>query len=126
VGTSIPIIKNKVAFNVQYDFEKNNGTANFTSQDFTAAQTALGINNGNIDIAPWDDYTRQNISAMVSYGFNKNITFVFGYLYSQFRLNDGQLNGYVYVPSSSVNLTGAYTDQNYNANVYYVKVYYRF
>jgi hypothetical protein len=126
VGTSIPIIKNKLAFNVQYDFEKNNGTANFTSQDFTAAQTGLGINNGNIDIAPWDDYTRQNISAMVSYGFNKNITFVFGYLYSQFRLNDGQLNGYVYVPSSSVNLTGAYTDQNYNANVYYVKVYYRF
>ena len=35
VGTSIPIIKNKLAFNVQYDFEKNNGTANFTSQDFT-------------------------------------------------------------------------------------------
>jgi len=126
VGTSIPIIKNKLAFNVQYDFEKNNGTANFTSQDFTAAQTGLGINNGNIDIAPWDDYTRQNISAMVSYGFNKNITFVFGYLYSRFRLNDGQLNGYVYVPSRSVNLTGAYTDQNYNANVYYVKVYYRF
>jgi len=62
---------------------------------------------------------------MVSYAFNKNMTFVFGYLYSQFRLNDGQLNGYVYAPSS-VYLTGAYTDQNYNANVYYVKVYYRF
>ena len=71
MGTSIPIIKDKLAFNVQYDFEKNNGTANFTSQDFTAAQTALGINNGNIDIAPWDDYTRQNISAMVSYGLTR-------------------------------------------------------
>jgi MtrB/PioB family decaheme-associated outer membrane protein len=126
VGTSIPIIKNKLAFNVQYDFEKNNGTADFTSQSFSAAQTAAGINNGTIDIAPWDDYTRQDISASVSYGFNKNITFVFGYLYSQFKLNDGQLNGYVYVPSAAVNLTGAYTDQNFNANIYYVKVYYRF
>ena len=63
---------------------------------------------------------------MVSYAFNKNMTFVFGYLYSQFRLNDGQLNGYQYAPSGPVYLTGAYTDQNYNANVYYVKVYYRF
>jgi len=126
VGTSIPIIKNKLAFNVQYDFEKNNGTADFTSQSFTAAQATAGINNGNIDIAPWDDYTRQNISATVSYGFNKNMTFIFGYLYSQFKLNDGQLNGYLYVPSSAVNLTGAYTDQNYNANVYYVKMYYKF
>jgi MtrB/PioB family decaheme-associated outer membrane protein len=123
VGTTIPIIKNKLAFKVQYDFEKNNGWADFTSQVY---QTATGINNGTVDIAPWDDYTRQNISAMVSYAFNKNMTFVFGYLYSQFRLNDGQLNGYQYVPSSSVYLTGAYTDQNYNANVYYVKVYYRF
>ena len=71
VGTSIPIIKNKLAFNVQYDFEKNNGYGRLYVSGTT--QTALGINNGNIDIAPWDDYTRQNISAMVSYAFNKNI-----------------------------------------------------
>ena len=126
IGATFPIIKNKLAFNLQYDFEKNNGTADFTAQSFTAAQTTAGVNNGNIDIAPWDDYTRQSISATVNYAFNKDMTFVFGYLYSQFRLNDGQLNGYAYVPSSSVNLTGAYIDQNYKVNAYYVKLYYRF
>ena len=40
VGTSIPIIKNKLAFKVQYDFEKNNGYADFTSQVFTRRRPA--------------------------------------------------------------------------------------
>ncbi|MGD0230536.1 MAG: MtrB/PioB family outer membrane beta-barrel protein, partial [Syntrophorhabdales bacterium] len=124
VGTSFPIVKDRLAFVVQYDFEKNNGTANFTSQTFTAAQTGLGVNNGNIDIGPWDDYTRQDISARVVFDYNKSLGFVFGYIYSQFRLNDGQLNGYQYVyPFSAANgntyLSGAYTDQSYKANVYY-------
>jgi hypothetical protein len=130
-GTSFPIIKDRLAFIVQYDFEQNNGTANFTSQSFTAAQTGLGINNGNIDIGPWDDYTRQNISARLAYDYNKSLRFTFGYLYSQFRLNDGQLNGYNFVyPFSTTNgnsyLSGAFTDQSYKANVYYVRAMYRF
>ena len=63
---------------------------------------------------------------MVSYAYSKNVTLNFGYLYSQFRLNDAQLNGYEYAAPGPAYLTGAYTDQNYNANVYYVKLYYRF
>ncbi len=125
-GTTFPIIKNRLAFTVQYDFEKNNGTANFTSQEFTAAQTSLGINNGTIDIAPWDDYTRQNISARLTFDYDKHLGFVFGYLYSQFRLNDGQLNDYQYVTSAPMYLTGAYTDQSYKANIYYIRAIYRF
>ena len=125
-GTTFPIIKNKLAFIVQYDFEQNNGTANFTSQSFTAAHTALGVNNGNIDIGPWDDYTRQNISARLVYDYNKNFGLIFGFLYSQFRLNDGQLNGYQYVAPGPSYLSGAYTDGSYKANVYYVRAVYRF
>jgi len=125
-GTSFPIIKDKLALIVQYDFELNNGTANFTSQSFTAAQTALGINNGTIDIGPWDDYTRQSISARLMYDYNKSFGLAFGYLYSQFRLNDGQLNGYQYVAPGPSYLSGAYTDGSYRANVYYVRAMYRF
>jgi hypothetical protein len=121
VGTSIPIIKDKLAFKVQWDSEKNDGYADFSSQTYTGT-----INPGNVDIAPWDDYTRQNISAMVTYAYDKHLSFNFGFLYSQFKLNDGQLNGYQYVPSSTVYLTGAYTDQNYKANVYYIRANYRF
>ena len=125
-GTNFPIIKNKLAFIVQYDFEQNNGTANFTSQSFTAANTNLGINNGNINIGPWDDYTRQNISARLVYDYNKDFGLIFGFLYSQFRLNDGQLNGYQYVAPGPSYLSGAYTDGSYKANVYYVRAVYRF
>ena len=130
-GTNFPIIKDKLAFVVQYDFEKNNGTANFTSQAFTTAQTGLGINNGNIDIGPWDDYTRQNISARLVYSYNNNFGLIFGFLYTQFRLNDGQLNNYQYAyPFNAANgnsyLSGAYTDGSYKANIYYIRAVYRF
>ena len=127
IGTAIPIMKNKLSFVVQYDFEKNNGNADFTSQTFTSSQAALGINNSNIGITPWDDYTRQNISARLNYDMRKDIRLVFGYLYSQFKLNDGQLNGYQLVPAGqNVLLSGAYTDQSFNANIYYIKLYYMF
>ena len=53
-----------------------------------------------------------------------------GYIYSQFRSNDGQYNGYQYVlpttGTANTYLTGAYTDQNYNANIYYLKAMYKF
>ncbi len=127
IGTAVPIMKNKLSFILQYDFEKNNGNADFTSQTFTSSQAALGINNNNIGITPWDDYTRQNISARLNYDVRKAVRVVFGYLYSQFKLNDGQLNGYQLAPTGqNVLLSGAYTDQNFNANIYYMKLYYLF
>ncbi len=126
-GTAFPIIKDKLTFTVQYDFEKNNGTADFTSQAFAANQASLGLNQDNIDILPWDDYTRQSISARAMYNFNKSLNFVFGYVYSQFRLNDGQLNGYrLVVPGANTLLSGAYIDQSYKVNLFYVKTVYQF
>jgi hypothetical protein len=146
VGTSIPIIKNKLSFALQYDFEKNNGTADFTSQF-----RATNIPNADLlNITPYDDYTRQSISARFMYEVTKQFGVTFGYVYSQFRSNDGQLpavdpnqgvsttaNGYRYVMptnatpgppavAGSTYLTGAYTDQNYNVNLFYLKAMYKF
>jgi MtrB/PioB family decaheme-associated outer membrane protein len=137
-GTSFPIIKNKLAFIVQYDFEKNNGTADFTSQFRNAAITNANL----LNINPWDDYTKQSISARFKYDVTKQFGLMFGYIYSQFRYNDGQLpavdpnqtsttiNGYRYVlpatGAASTYLTGAYADQNYNANIFYVRAMYKF
>ena len=132
IGAVVPVVKKKLSLIFQYDFEKNNGTADFTSQAFTAASTAVGVNNSNISMAPWDDYTRQQISARLEYALTKEIGLTFGYLYSQFRLNDAQLGGYTNVPLSATGAplaflqTGAYTSQNYNVNLYYLKAMYRF
>jgi MtrB/PioB family decaheme-associated outer membrane protein len=130
LGSSLPLMS-KLSLIVQYDFEKNNGWANFTSQSFTAAQTALGINNSNINNPFWDGYTRQNISARFVYDYNEHLAFSLGYLYSQFRANDGQYIGYQYValPGTAAGasyLSGTYIDQNYKANIYYLRVAYRF
>lgn len=138
-GTSFPIVKNKLSFKLQYDFEKNNGTADFTSQ-FVASNI---LNPNSLNINPWDDYTRQLLSASLMYDISKQFGLAFGYIYSQFRSNDGQIpavdpnqgvtvfaNGYRYVmpTTGTVNtyLTGAYTDQNYNANIFYMKAMYKF
>lgn len=122
-GATLPLIKNKLAFTVQYDFQKNNGTADFTSQFLGS-----GLGQNNMDIAAWDDYTTQTISARLNYEMTKDLGLMFGYLYSQFRWSDGQFNGYRYVVGSPINtfLTGAYTDQPYNANVFYARMAYRF
>ena len=130
LGTALPVVK-KVSLVLQYDFEKNNGWANFTSQTFTTAQTNLGINNSNINNPFWDGYTRQNVSARFVYDYNEHLAFSLGYLYTQFRANDGQYMGYQYValPSTTAGasyLSGAYIDQSYKANVYYLRVAYRF
>jgi MtrB/PioB family decaheme-associated outer membrane protein len=128
IGTSFPIIKDRLAFLVQYEFEKNNGTADFTSQ-FLAA----GLNQDNIDIAGWDDYTRQSLSAKLRFGVTGNLYLVLGYLYSQFKWNDGQYTGYRFsdpagasAAATTTYLTGAYLDQPYRVNLYYLKATYKF
>ncbi len=132
IGAVVPVVKKKLSLIFQYDFEKNNGAADFTSQAFTTASTAVGVNNNNISMAPWDDYTRQQISARLVYAVTKELGLTFGYLYSQFRLNDAQLAGYTNVPLSATGVplaflqTGAYTNQNYNVNLFYLKAIYRF
>ncbi len=142
-GTSFPIIKNKLSFVMQYDFQKNNGTADFTSQFLTTSTTAaFGRNPDLLNMTPWDDYTMQSISARMKYDFNQHLGLMFGWVYRQMKYNDAQIpsldpnqtstviNGYRYVmPATGTPnafLSGAYTDQNYNANIFFVRAMYKF
>ena len=91
-GTSFPIIKNKLSFVVQYDFQKNNGTADFTSQFLTTSTTAaFGRNPDLLNMTPWDDYTMQSISARMKYDFNQHLGLMFGWVYRQMKYNDAQI-----------------------------------
>jgi hypothetical protein len=57
----------------------------------------------------------------------KSATITAGYAYEQFELNDAQLAGYRYtVGAPDSYLTGAYKDQNYNANVFFMSLTYKF
>ncbi|OPY59983.1 MAG: hypothetical protein A4E57_04600 [Syntrophorhabdaceae bacterium PtaU1.Bin034] len=127
IGTSFPVIKDKLHFTVQYDFQKNNGNQDYTSQFLASGQN---LSQDNIDIPRADDYTKQTISARLSYDPGKNLRLVFGYLYQQFKWSDDQFVDYIYVVPATgapvAYLTGAYLDQPYNANVFYIKTIYRF
>ncbi|HME44797.1 MAG TPA: MtrB/PioB family outer membrane beta-barrel protein [Syntrophorhabdales bacterium] len=143
-GSSFPIIKDKLSFIVQYDFQKNNGTGDFTSQFLsTNPNSPIALNPNLLNIYPWDDYTMQSISARLKYDVTKQFGLMFGYIYRQFKYNDAQIPavdpnqtsatilGYRYVMNpapGTVNtlLSGAYTDQNYNANIFFVRAMYKF
>jgi hypothetical protein len=124
IGADIPIVKDRLSLSLQYDFEKSNGTADFTSQYLSAS-----LNQDSIDISPWDDYTKQCISAKLRYDMREDIKLIFGYAYEQMRISDGPYIGYSYtVGAPTTYLTGAYrnTEQSYKANIFYIKTIYRF
>jgi MtrB/PioB family decaheme-associated outer membrane protein len=125
IGADIPIVKDKLSLTLQYDFEKNNGTADFTSQYLPAS-----LSQNSIDIMPWDDYTKKCFSAKLKYDVREDLRLIFGYAYEQMRISDGSYNGYKYVVGTTATtyLTGAYRNgqQSYRANTYYLKTIYRF
>jgi len=124
-GTEVPIISNTLSFVLQYDHERANGNADFTSQTLTGTLTQ-----DSIDIPLYDDYKQQIFSAKLKYSPKKNLKFILGYLYDRYKYTDAEYDGYTYVVSSGGNantyLTGAYNNESYKANVVYLKTVYTF
>jgi len=121
VGTDIFIIPKKLTLKVQYDYVRADGSADFN--DFLGVLTPSGS-----DISDWDDYRLQAFSVRVMYDIMKSVSLTAGYVYEQFKLEDIQLEGYQYLPGggSPSYLTGAYKDPNYNANVVFLALTYKF
>jgi hypothetical protein len=116
IGTDIYIIPKKLTLKLQYDYVKSDGSADFSFQ--------LPTPSGS-DIGDWDDYREQAFSAKLTYDIMKSVSLAAGYVYEQFKLEDIQLEEYQYVIGST-RLTGAYKDPNYNANVVFLALTYKF
>lgn len=123
IGTDINAIPKKLTLKLQYDYIRSNGDADFTYLE--PAVFPVGANNSNIDITNWDDYRESAFSARAVYEVMKSLTVTAGYIYERFRLSDIQLEAYEYIVGSS-RLTGAYKDPNYNANVVFLALTYKF
>lgn len=125
VGLEVPIISNKLIFGTQYDFEKANGNADFTSQ-----YLATGLTQDLIDIPLYDDYKRHALSTKLKYNYNTKLSLVLGYAYQKYTYTDAQFEGYKYIMpvtgTTNTYLTGAYKDEPYNANVFYLRAIYKF
>lgn len=125
LGFEFPILTNKLYFGAQYDFEKSNGNADFTSQYLTG-----GLNQDLIDISRYDDYKKHSLSTKIKYNFKDKLNIVLGYMFQKLTYNDAQFDGYQYIMpvtgAPNTYLTGAYKDEPYKANIIYLKAIYKF
>ncbi len=108
-GIEFTIMPNKLALALQYDYQKSNGNADYTSQILTGTLTQ-----DSIDIAAYDDYKLNSFSAKVKYNLTKKLKFILGYLYEKYTYSDAQFDGYTNIVGTPPNtyLTGAYSDES--------------
>jgi len=130
LGSDVYAIPKKLTFNFQYNFVKSQGFADYTY--------LLGPNpipptrtQDNIDIANLDNYTLNYFLVKATYNPIKSLSLSLGYAHEKYIYNDAQYNGYQYIPTSSMGgtlgyLTGAYANQNYQANIYFASASYLF
>jgi MtrB/PioB family decaheme-associated outer membrane protein len=130
LGSDIYAIPKKLIFKLQYTFIQSQGSADYTyllgSNPIPPTRTQ-----DNIDITSLDSYTLRYFLIKATYNPIKSLSLSLGYAYEKYVYDDGQFNGYQYVPLSSTGatlgyLTGAYANQNYRANVYFASASYLF
>jgi MtrB/PioB family decaheme-associated outer membrane protein len=83
-----------------------------------------------VAIPTWDDSKRTSLSLKATWTFSKTLSFTGGYAYEKYEYSDTQFDGYQNTISGSSNqnsyLSGVYARPQYNANIFYATVTYRF
>jgi hypothetical protein len=101
-------------------WSRTDGSADIVSQN----------NFGNpLPISAYDTTSKVSFNIKGIYRYTRNWELTGGYAYEQFRYNDLEYNDYQYVipaGASTSYLSGAYAFPNYNTNIFYAVVNYRF
>ena len=124
VGTEIYLMPKKLSLLLQYDNINSNGNADFTYL-FASALTG-GRTNDNIDMANWDDYRRNSYSAKIRFTTNSHYIFTVGYAYEYYKFDTAAYDNYLMIPQGTNYLSGAYANPDYNAQVIFAAIEYRF
>ncbi len=102
-------------FFFSWEHQESDGEATFTSQ-----QGLLE------DITQYDDYTKKLFEGKALYTFSEQLKFTLGYIWEKYELANLQYDGYTNYDASlpfganGAFLTGAYANQNYEANIVYI------
>ncbi len=110
----LPLMDDKLHLEVSWEYQKSDGESNFS------------IDGSLENIATVADYDKKKFEAKATYAVNPKLGVTLGYLYEQFDYSDLQYEGYDYTASGGSYLSGAYADNNYEANVGYVLFRYGF
>jgi MtrB/PioB family decaheme-associated outer membrane protein len=79
-----------------------------------------------IDMSDVEDYTKEDLEVECTYQFTEALAGTLGYIYEKYRFDDDQWTGYDLNDPSVGPLTGAYAEQDYEANIGYLMVSYSF
>lgn len=126
VGTSfgvkydVPLLRERLKLSAAYDYMDNDGEADFSSAYQAANDTPLE------DIKAYDDYTFQTVKLSGEYAIREDLILTLGYIYEKFEQDDIAIDGYVNVFDGEEYFSGAYDDFDYEANIGYATLTYKF
>lgn len=112
----VPLLKEKIDFVVSWNHQDVDGEADFSTEGASPL----------VDIDEVDDYTKKELELKCICRVAQNLDMTLGYLYEKYKFHDAQFDSYVFAPNTSTLLSGAYADNDYEANIGYLMASYRF
>lgn len=107
----------KLTINLSWQYQKSDGSVDFASLEAPAVTY--------VNITESDDYTKQQLEAKASYAIDPKWKMTVGYLYEKLEYSDINYANYQYIVGTDY-YSGAYANQDYEANVGYLTVSYGF
>ena len=121
INADVDIIKDKLTASFGWRYEDADGSEDFQASVSPNSLTPVLARNVGVD-----DYHAHTVTVKLAYNVTKNLGVQVGYLFENLKYADDHYQNYKYVPSQGNYLTGAYQDPDYNANIGWVGVTYRF
>ncbi|MDA8165834.1 MAG: MtrB/PioB family outer membrane beta-barrel protein, partial [Desulfobacteraceae bacterium] len=115
ISVRTPIVPKVLDAALSWRQDRSDGEVDFTTQGPTPL----------IDIGNSDDYDLKLLEATLIYALAPKTDITLGYIYERFKYNDLKLDNYQYTPAQAY-LSGVYTDLDYNANIGYLLLSYKF
>ena len=109
------LMQDRLQLNLSWQYQKSDGRSDFTTEGVSPL----------IPIDNYDDYDLTILEAKVAYALTAAMDLTLGYMYEKLTYMDNQYEGYIYNPSGTY-LSGAYTDHDYDNNVGYLTIRYKF
>lgn len=114
LSAKVPVVKGKLDLAASWNYQKSDGEGIFSS-------TGKPLE----DIDASDDYTKDTLEVKAIYHVAKQLEVTLGYLHEKLDYSDDQRSDYDYVTGTTF-LTGAYSDVDYDINLGYLQMKYKF
>ncbi len=129
-GLKVGVVPEKLDLDLTYSYSKSDGKVKLSSA--VGADNDVDPNNWTpVEFSEVDNTKTQTLNAKAKYRFTKNLSFVVGYMWEKFDIDDFNLNGFSNVPTTTTGTTQNIVlmgtlPKNYEVNIAYTKLAYNF